>query len=495
MEILVLLLQLVLFGMLLAIRRNKGISPHLATVLLFMTMMWFTVPVTLTVLFQGKLQVYSFVSYDLFLFYAVLESLTLLATLAFLLVRKPFFRTVVENQLTEVYVTPKGALFGVSFAIAFTILSIVLTAIYIGTSYWDMNSFFYLSEGSETFNNLGSINFIQTILSCFCCACFIEVWPRGQHTWWLLAALLAWALITVGAQAPSGARISLLQPFLLLTLYCQAQPWRGRQKIAIIGGGAIATVVIGSILSVAIGQARYGDRLKFDDLLNTSSKAANQNMVSDMAANVVTKFDSFSTGAILVERMGEGRAGIQPYIGALLAMVPRAILPSKPIPGSFDGTIRGYPTRVVAVQLGMSEEAGNVNVSPASIAVWHFGYLGLLFMVLCNVLHLYLINSLLLAPSLLFRSLAFFLIGLPALLTLYAPPDILLMNLERIFLVVILLFAVHRFLQRHRLRQEQWKPVTAPNDRATAWAPVAHQEEIDGWSQTCWTPADDLPRV
>lgn len=500
MEIVVLLLQLALFGMLLAIRRNKGISPHLAIVLLFMTMMWFTVPVVLTVVFQGKLQVYSFVNYDLFLFYAGLESLTLLVTFAFLLVRKPFFRSIVENQLTEIHVTPKGAIFGVGLATAFTVLSVVLTAIFIGSSYWDMNAFFYLSEGSETFNNLGSINFIQTILSCFCCACFIEVWPRSRQTWWLLAALLMWVLITVGAQAPSGARISLLQPFLLLTLYCQAQPWPSRKKLALVGGGAVATIVIGSILSIAIGQARYGDRLKFDDLLNTSSKAADQNIVSDMAANVVTKFDSFSTGAILVERMGEGRAGIQPYIGALLAMVPRAILPSKPIPGSFDGTIRGYPTRVVAVQLGMSAEAGNVNVSPASIAVWHFGYLGLLFMVLCNALHLYLINSLLLAPSLLFRSLAFFLIGLPAMLTLYAPPDILLMNLERIFLVFLLLFVVHRFLQRHRLRQTPWKREKAPANKsgewmATAWTPADSHEKIEGWSQTCWTPADDLPHM
>ena len=158
---------------------------------------------------------------------------------------------------------------------------------------------------------------------------------------WLLLALAAWALITVALQAPSGSRIAMLQPFFLLTLYCQTQPWAPRQKMMIVGLGALGTVVLGSILAVAIGQTRDGDRLKLDDLLTSSTKAAEQNLVTEMAANIVTKFDSFSTGAILVERMGAGRAGIQPYIGALLAMVPRAILPGKPIPGSFDGTIRG----------------------------------------------------------------------------------------------------------------------------------------------------------
>jgi hypothetical protein len=133
------------------------------------------------------------------------------------------------------------------------------------------------------------------------------------------------------------------------------------------------------------------------------------------------------------------------------------VLPSKPIPGSYDGTIRGYPTRIVAVQMGMREEAGNVNVSPAAITIWHFGYLGLLLMIFCNALHLYFINSLLLAPSVLFKSLAFFLVGLPAMLTIYAPPDILLMNMERTLLVFLFMFVVHYVLRRRLLRQASWR--------------------------------------
>ena len=457
MELLLILLQIALLLVIIAIWRNPKVSPHLPTLLLFMILMWFTTPVVLTVLFQGYLKTYSYVNYDLFLFYAVLESVTLLVTLLFLLGPKPYFNFIVESRLTEIYLNPNGALLGVGIALGFTFLTAALAAIYMGSSYFDQNAFFFLSEGSNTFNNLGSIAFIQNILSCFCCACFIHLWPGERQTWWLLGGLILWGLITVGLQAPSGARIAMLQPFFLMVLYCQAQPWSSRQKATIVGVGAVGTIIIGSILSVAIGQARYGDRLKLDDILSNSSKAADQNIVSEMAINLITKFDSFSTGAILVERMGEGRAGVQPYIGALLAMIPRAVLPSKPIPGSFDGTIRGYPTRVVAVQMGMSEEAGNVNVSPASIAVWQFGYLGLLVMVLANVLHLYLINSLLLAPSVFFKSLAFFLVGLPALMTIYAPPDILLMNLERIVLVFLLMFAIHYILQRQLLKRQSWQ--------------------------------------
>ncbi len=461
MELLLLLLQIALLLVLVAIWRNPKVSPHLPTMLLFMILMWFTTPVILTVVFQGHVKTYSFVNYDLFLFYAVLESVALLFTLLFLLAPKPYFQFIVESRLTEIYLNSRGALLGVGIALGFTFLTAALAAIYMGSSYFEQNAFFFLSEGSDTFNNLGSVAFIQTILSCFCCACFVQGWPREKQTWWLLAGLILWALITVGLQAPSGARIAMLQPFFLLALYCQAQPWSLRQKATVVGVGAVGTIVIGSILSVAIGQARYGDRLKLDDILSSSTQAADQNIVNEMAVNLITKFDSFSTGAILVERMGEGRAGVQPYIGALLAMIPRAVLPSKPTPGSFDGTIRGYPTRVVAVQMGMSEEAGNVNVSPASIAVWQFGYFGLVVMILANVLHLYLINSLLLAPSVFFKSLAFFLIGLPALMTLYASPDILLMNMERIGLVFLLLFAIYYVLQRREQQRESWQRTNA----------------------------------
>ena len=463
MELLLLLLQLALLVMIVAIRRNRRVSPYLPTLLLFMTLLWFVIPVVLTVLLQGKLETYSFVNYDVFLFYAVLESFTLLVTLAFLLTPKPYFKFIIDSRLADIYITPKGALLVVISGIGFTILTVALVALFIGTSYWDLNAFTYLSEGTDTFNNMGSVVVVQTLLSCFCCACFIYTWPRERNTWWLLGALMVWVFIMVASQAPSGARMSLLQPLFLLTLYCQAQPWSSRRKLAIIGMGGVSTVVVGSILAVAIGQARYGDRLNLGEIVSSSSKAAEQNLISELANNLITKFDSFSTGALLVERMGAGSAGIQPYVGAVLALVPRAVLPSKPIPGSFDGTIRGHPTRVVAVQMGMSEEAGNVNLSPAAVSIWQFGYLGLAVMIVCNVLQLYLINSLLLSPSLFLKSLAFFLVGLPSLLTLYASPDFLLMNLERILLFFLLLFAIYYALQRRLLRQQPWQQANTHN--------------------------------
>ena len=103
-------------------------------------------------------------------------------------------------------------------------------------------------------------------------------------------------------------------------------------------------------------------------------------------------------------------------------------------------------------------------VSSGGTLVWQFGYFGLVVMVLCNVLHLYLLNSLLLAPSLLFKSLAFYLAGLPALMTIYAPPDILLMNVERVLLVFVLLIAVYYALQRRLAQRALWQRITYRNN-------------------------------
>src|SRR5262249_50255622 len=119
----------------------------------------------------------------------------------------------------------------------------------------------------------------------------------------------------------------------------------------------------------------------------------------------LTKFDSFSAGAYLVEEFGAGSAGMAPYIGALVALVPRALLPFKPVPGSVDGTYRGHPSRLIATAIGYDPDSSNVGVSPAAITIWQLGYPGLVLLVLANVIVLKFINSLLLAPSVLTRTL------------------------------------------------------------------------------------------
>src|SRR5208283_4062053 len=133
-----------------------------------------------------------------------------------------------------------------------------------------------------------------------------------------------------------------------------------------------------------------------------------------------------------------------PYLGALLACVPRSLHPDKPVPGSRDGTYSGHPSRFIARRLGMSAEEGNVGVSPASVAIWQLGYANLLLLILGNIVNLHILNTLFLSPSVIARGIALTVITPPAMLGLIATPDVHLMNLQRLALVLVVFDLITR---------------------------------------------------
>ena len=173
---------------------------------------------------------------------------------------------------------------------------------------------------------------------------------------------------------------------------------------------------------------------------------------------VVTKFDSVSAGAFLVKYVGVGVAGWRPYIGSFASIFPR-IMPSKPVPGSIDGTYSGHPSRLVPIINGNVSAASNIGVSPAAISIWQFGYRGLIPLILGNIVYLYLANSRLLAPSLVSRSLGFFMLGMPAMTTVFSSPDVQIMILERVLVVYIMLSIVTTVSNRRRLVQTDTRQI------------------------------------
>src|SRR5262249_12241869 len=146
---------------------------------------------------------------------------------------------------------------------------------------------------------------------------------------------------------------------------------------------------------------------------------------------LVTKYDMYLPGLLLIDSDGIAAAGWQPYTGSIVALLPRFILPSKPVPGSANGEYSGHPTRIAAALLGMDPLAGNVQVGPAAISLWQLGYPALAGLVLCNVIGFYFINSLLLCPSIVHRALGISMIGIPVFITLFSSVDFWIQSTER----------------------------------------------------------------
>ena len=465
MTFILILLQVLLLLLIVKLMRRPAVSPVLSTALLVLAVIWYVAPVLINTLFWSSVAYQSEVGYDLFVSYATLETLVLLLTLTILLRKKPYFQTITDSAPARASLSPTFALLVVLFSIGTTMIFTVMAGDLLGGSYYERNAFAVAEEGTAVFNNLGSFQFVQIMLTCFGYACLLTKWPQRSKTRLLYLVILAWLGVSILFQLLQGARIGLITPLMLLVLYGRVRQWTKRKMMLVVAAPAAVMLVVGSVLVITIPQDRLVRELTLQSTVSRSVELIREEgsatkLVEPLLIQIVTKFDSFSTGAFLVRREGAGVAGWVPYHGAILSLVPRALLASKPIPGSADGTFVGHPSRLVAERLGMDLYSGNVNVSPAAISIWQLGYLGLIGMVLVNAIHLQLINSLLLSQSIPLKSLGLYLIGIPTMLTLFTTPDSLIMNIERVILVYVFLWVADRMVKNRYHRSNHLPNVT-----------------------------------
>lgn len=437
--------------------RRPGVSPLLTVSLLLYAIMWHFTPVILTLIDGSRFRPLPLVSQDIFIKYAVIETAVFLCCLSFLFVRKPYFPKIVEAGIAQFSISDATAFLLLLFSVLVPLIPAFASANQeMGTSYWDRNAFVVKAAGEETYNTLGSFAFIEGLLTAFGYAYLIVARPRGIRGNALYWFMLAWTLWNIFSEVLLGARLGLIMPFLLLMFRGIYQKWPARRMVQFAGTALIATVIVGSLLSLAITQLRGAYSFQAGDILGASATTVDSSqgmagVTNSIVEETLKKFDSFSSGAVLVENLGWGTAGWRPYEGVVTALIPRSLLPEKAVPGSVDGTYLGHPSRLVPIIYGANSESLNVGVSPAAIAIWHFGILGLVAMVLCAGLYLFTLNSLLSAPSAVTVGLALALMGPPAFATLFASPDVLLLGLERIMIVFMLLAVMYRVLSHRQV--------------------------------------------
>ena len=249
--------------------------------------------------------------------------------------------------------------------------------------------------------------------------------------------------LEAGLNVYAGGRISLVLPLVvLLLIYTKRLDLR---TVAVVAFSAAIVVFLILPISYAVQQTRGAD----STVLFAKEYQTFDPM--DLAGVLFMKFNSFSSGAeLIVSGGGLGYARIEPYLGSLLVFMPRALFPNRPVAGSSDGTIYGHPSRVVPAVAGIHSDALNVGVSPAHIALWHFGYFGLIIFVLSGWMYLNIINKLLKNGTLLYGTCAVYLLNIPSFLILNSPDNLVKQSI--IIGAIILIFAMIReILKRARI--------------------------------------------
>lgn len=468
--IILILLQGLLIATSLKLMRKKNISIILSVSLLVFSLLWYVIPVFIKVFLDQFASYTILVDFDVYVQYATLETITLLMVMAFLFVPTPYFNWVKESSLNSVEIRPQVALVVPIIGLAFGWFMTIITRA-VGETYYDRNAFAVIGQGSMEYENLGSLSFIQGMLVSFAYVCLIVKWPRTRATILLYILTIIWLTSVNLPYVQLGGRIVLLLPLILMIFRGKMQQWSLKKMITNIGTLLIITLIIGGLIGLAVTETRTQRDLELGALASKSAEvfksSSSDTALQQMVGEMLTKFDSISWGAALVEYAGFDVAGWQPYLGSLASLMPRQIIPDKPVPGSVNGEYQGHPTRLIAERMGYDPLSGNVQVSPAAISMWQFGYWGLGAFILCNVLCLYFINSLLLSPSLLSKTLAIFLISIPGLYTFIASPDVLLLNLQRALLIYLVLLTVSRIFNMGDLRSHRYNndrgPIAIPN--------------------------------
>jgi hypothetical protein len=291
------------------------------------------------------------------------------------------------------------------------------------------------SESSRYFGGLSNLLFSSTFLI----ACRGKPWtPRLLAASCLLAAYVLFTLL-------NGNRLVLIVPIAVIAFRSPElkRKFTSFQSIAKIALIVLFIFFVVFPLSSAVQNYRSQGRLDLASLLNRKSDVS----LTSIAAILFTKFDSFSTGHLLVRYDGVGEAGITPYIGSAFPFVPRALWPQKPAAGSKDGSLNTHPSRLVPRLVGFRSDAYNVGVSPAHIAIWQFGYLGTIVYIAASAIYIVVTDRIFKLGGA-FQVVAVYLLACTTFDKFFAPPDfqVLRFSLGAAFLAVLYLMYKTKFI-------------------------------------------------
>jgi len=445
MSFLVLLLQAVLCVIVVCLLRRRTIAPVLSVALAFYTGLWYVLPALIALAMPDRLFAYGTSDFNDFCRMVCLESGVLIACLLLLLIKRPFFSGVVHGPTGRLRVSYKAAV-----AIAAT--GLIANALFdpgsaTGSSYADRNLYAVAEMGSQQFNDLGPVSVALALWASLAYAMLLDRWGRQPKARALLLLVWSWIALLTARGILQGVGITALLPLILLIMMAKARGWNRKRVIVIGGTCALLTAAIGSAVGDIIRLNRFdpefGEATIFAEAAayfkgNATGAGQSGEMVTRSAIAAFLKFDSFSGSNLLLRAGGPGSGGLRSVASSFLAIVPRTLMPGKPVPGSADGTYLGVPARIAGRMAGMDLFSSMTGVTPGAVAIWQLGYPNLLLLIAGNVALLMFLNSLLLTSGFFLRALAIYMIGLPTLLPVFPSPDVVIMNMERALVVYAL---------------------------------------------------------
>lgn len=463
MSFLAIFLQIVLCVIAAALIRRRTIAPILSVSLAFYIGLWYVLPATIGIVLSDRLFGFGTrVAYSTFCRIVCVESAALIASLLFLFRKKPFFSSIVNGSAGAMRVSYKPAVVIIGLGLA--INAIFDPGFTTGDTYGERNLYAVTEMGTDQFNSLGPLSVIIALWISFAYAAMLEGRNTTKRISVLGMVVWLWIALSTGRGIAQGIGITSLLPFILLMMMARVRGWNQKRVTIFCGVAALITLTVGSVVGDIIRLTRFDPSFDKATILaagraylrgngSATGSSGAQEMITTTAITVFRKFDSFSGAGLLLQAERAGSGGAGSVLSSFLAVVPRTLMPDKPVPGSADGTYVETPGRIAGREAGMDLFASMTGVTPCAIAVWELGYPNIIVLVICNVGLLIFLNSLLLTNGSYLRALGIYMLGLPTFLSIFPSPDVVIMNMERALLVYALIaFCGSLFSSSSRVR-------------------------------------------
>lgn len=302
-------------------------------------------------------------------------------------------------------------------------------------SYWDGNNI-------DNITALGPIDFASNMAITFLTGAILLCKESFKPSIYKLS--LALIAIFLLIHTLRGGRIYIFGLVIILLYYGLSE----HKTRLIIGTGIVG--ILGLSLLPILGSLRGESKIQLEDISAASSTPTGQLVIEE----VLTKTNSVLYGSYLLGQDGIGKWDGKMYSSTIYALIPRFIYPSKPEPGSVDGTQYGLPGRASFSynSIGEYNNMGSNGV-PASISsLWGGGWIAYVFEILSSGLLLFLINCVFYSKKALLLSFVMSLIAFPATI-MEVPLPTILIQVQR---YVVIYFVIGVFFLRKKQKMDYY---------------------------------------
>ena len=420
----IIILIVIIFVQFYILLKNKNINRLLLFLIFLAFVLWYFIPIILTLLHYHLILYVLDVSFKEFTELAFRELLfysIILILFNLFQIKRNLNRNENLTDNLHLYFTVKWFF---RVAVGSTMLYISYILIY------KMN---YL-ENNELNNQEGGVFQIFSLFSSFFISYFwvlIIYGKKDNNRKVAISIVFIYSIVSL----LSGSRVYLLNLLLLFYFIYKNQD----RLLTRIRSASIIIIVF--FISIVV--LPYLSQNRSEEKVSEFGNISQQIVFEEMNL----KLNSIAYSTILLKYDGENFAGFNPYIGSLLKFIPRFLWENKPTATSYNSSVNGIPSRRVPDLLGVNSDTYNVGVSPYAVSAWQMGLLTIVTSIVLNLLLLMFLNFSLNHSSLYLKSIAIMLIGIPQLIMIFTSGDNIIQNviLGVFFFLLLLMFKLIKF--------------------------------------------------